>query len=191
MDGARHCCTHSLQFPQRLSEQRSEFPWGCLSVNKHTLRSDRDPGDQIPLISPSTLPYIFWLCEKRDSIAHITGVLNQLLFHFLLEENCSRISTWGIRMFKKNRFKEGFMCDGHRNTCYPDLCAAPRPMLLQLFTSGPLGGFQTQRLCESISMWGYLIQAHNNLRPDLDTGPSVSQARSRNEVQRRIQIQGI
>lgn len=50
--------------------------------------------------------------------------------------------------------------------------AAAQPLVLRLFTSGPLGGFQTQRVWQSISGWGYLIRAHN-LRPDLDTGPSV------------------
>lgn len=121
--------------------------------------------------------------------------------------NSCFISCWGktqrdlnmrYQNITKHRFKEEFMCSP------PPKCITfimvtgiravlpclPPDMFLQLFTSGPLGGFQMQRLWESISMWGYLIQAYN-LRPDLDTGPSVTQARSRNEVERWIQIQGI
>lgn len=68
--------------------------------------------------------------------------------------------------------------------------AAAQPLVLRLFTSGPLGGFQTQRVWQSISGWGYLIRAHD-LRPDLDTGLSVIGAWSRDEVERSIQIQDI
>lgn len=148
----------------------------------------------------SPLYATFFDCVKKE-MPSLTSLQSWINSSFI---SCWRRTQQDLKMryqnITKHRFKEEFMCFpltemyylcyGHRNTCCPVLSAAARPIFLQLFTSGPLGGFQAQRLWESISMWGYLIQAHN-LRPDLDTGPSVIQAQSRNEVDRWIQIQGI
>lgn len=149
--------------------------------------------------SPLLRYIILSLWRKRCRRSHHCSPESTPL-SFPVEEQRSRISIWAIRTIQNIALKKNwsassppsemyYLYDGHRNTCRPASSASAQ-LFLQLFTSGPLGGFQTQRLREFISMWGYLIQAHH-LRPDLDTGPCVIQARSRNEVERWIQIQGI
>lgn len=100
--------------------------------------------------------------------------------------SCWRTTQQDLNMsyqnITKHRFKEKLKCfpssemyylyDGRRNTCPHAPSASAQPTFLQLFTSGPLGGFQTHRLRESIGMWGYFIQAHH-LRPGLGTGPNL------------------
>lgn len=85
-------------FHKRLSEQRKEFPRGCLSVSKHTLQSDRDPGDQILLIS--LWRYIFvtrW--RKRCHRSHHCRPESTPV-SFPVKKEHSRISIWGIRTLR-------------------------------------------------------------------------------------------
>lgn len=131
------------------------------------------------------LRYFFFLTlwRKRCRRSHHCGPESTPL-SFPVEEQRSRISIWAIKTLQNIGLKKNwsasppptsemyYLYDGHRNTRRPAPSASAQPMFLQLFTSGPLGGFQTHRLRESISMWGYFIQAHH-LRPGIGTGPNL------------------
>lgn len=78
-----------LSDPQRLSEQQQEFPWGCLSASKHTLRSDGDPWDQIQLICS----FFMTLKAEMPSLTALRSWNNSLSFP--VKGHRSRISIRG------------------------------------------------------------------------------------------------
>lgn len=153
---------HRTELQSCLSKSRSSICLelsGCFKTNLPAY--NRDPWNKIHLISP--LNSTLWLSEERDAITWTTVVLTQLVLISCLKGNAAWSHYEALKHHKrqvvtKNEnalFFQEITCDiyfVHVMYIWDPSCLSPtQPLLLQLFTSGPVGGFQTQRVWQSIS----------------------------------------